>query len=275
MVSWGYIDDSTKDGSLVLSCAIIESSAAFWLEQDWKSVLDRKNAELSKAGRLIIYRFHGADCNACKGEFGDWDKEKDQIPFIRSLQAQIQKYRINSIGYSVRIADVAEVFPEAKSGARAMAHVILLCFLLTTIADEMPGIGGGVSLIHDQGSYDSVFKQVDQAFRKNDPEVYDKRALSMQRSTWQESVLLQVADFMAYENSKVIDSIESSREWRRSLKGVIDGDNFGGRLAGISRANLVEFRQYLDSLPAWFSKALYRAGSAAQKIDQDGRQATQ
>ena len=275
VISWGYIDDSTKGDSLVLSCAIIECSAAFWLERDWKSVIDKKNAELSKAGRFIISRFHGAECNACKGEFRDWDKEKDQIPFIQSLQAQIQKYRINSIGYSVRIADVAEVFPEAKSGARAMAHVVLLCFLLTTIAEEMPGIGGVVGLIHDQGSYDSVFKQVDEAFRKNDPEVYDKRVTSMQRSTWQESILLQVADFMAYENSKVIDSIESGREWRRSLKGVVDGDNFGGRLAGIPREKLVEFRQYLDSLPASFSKALYRAGSATQKIDRDGRQATQ
>src|SRR5580658_10483798 len=94
MVSWGYIDDSTKGDSLVLSCAMIESSAGFWLENEWKSVIDVKNTELSKAGRPVISRFHGAACNACKGEFRDWDKDKDQIPFIKSLQAQIQKYRI-------------------------------------------------------------------------------------------------------------------------------------------------------------------------------------
>lgn len=262
MVSWGFIDDSTKGDSLVLACTIIESSAGFWLEQDWISVLDKKNRELKKAGRPIISRFHGAECNASKGEFRNWDKEKDQIPFIQSLQAQIRKYRINSIGYSVELADVAAVFPEARSGARSMAHVILLCFMLTTIAAEMPGIGGVIGLIHDQGSYDSVFKQVDEAFRVNDSEVYGKRVMSMQRATWQEAVLLQVADFMAYENSKVIDSIESGREWRRSLKGVVDGTNFGGRLAGIPREKLIEFRQYLDSLPAPFRNALYRAGRA-------------
>jgi hypothetical protein len=263
MFSWGYIDDSTKGDSLVLSCVIIESSAGFWLEVEWKSVIEETNAELSNSGRPRISRFHGADCNACAGEFRDWDMEKDQIAFIRSLQALMQKYRINSVGYSVKIADVAEVFPEATSGAREMAHVILLCYLLTTCAEEMPGIGGVVGLIHDRGSYDSVFEQVDNAFRKKDPALYDKRVMSLQRSTWEESVLLQVADFMAYENSKVIVSIENGREWRRSIKGVVDGDNFGGRLAGIPRETLVEFRQYLDSGPSGFRDALYRAGRAA------------
>jgi hypothetical protein len=267
MVSWGYIDDSAKGDSLVLSCVIIESSAGFWLELEWKSVIQKKNAELVKSGRSPISRFHGADCNACKGEFRDWDKEKDQIPFIRSLQALMQKYRINSVGYSVKIADVAEVFPEATSGARAMAHVILLCYLLTTCAEEMPGIGGVVGLVHDRGSYDSVFEQVDEAFRKNDPALYDKRVMSLQRSTWEESVLLQVADFMAYENSKVIVSDENGREWRRSIKGVVHGDNFGGRLAGIPRETIVEFRQYLDSRPKRFRDALCRAGRLATSFD--------
>lgn len=263
MVSWGYIDDSTKGDSLVLSSVIIESSAGFWLELEWKSVIDKKNAELSKSSRSHISRFHGADCNACQGDFRDWDKDRDQIPFIRSLQALMQKYRINSVGYSVKLEDVAEVFPEAKSGARAVAHVILLCYLLTTCAETMPGIGGVVGLIHDRGSYDSVFEEVDKALRKNDPAVYGKRVTFLQRSTWEESVMLQVADFMAYENSKVIVSIENGREWRRSIKGVVEGANFGGRLAGIPHETLVEFRKYLDSCPSWFRGALYRAGRVA------------
>jgi hypothetical protein len=274
MISWGYIDDSTKGDSLVLSCVLIESSAGFWLEGEWKSVIEKKNADLIQSGRPPISRFHGADCNACRKEFRDWDKEKDQIPFIQSLQALIQKYRVNSIGYAVKLADVADVFPEATSGARAMAHVVLLCYLLDTCAAEMPGIGGVVGLIHDRGSYDSVFTLVDEAFRKNYPGTYSKRVVSMKRATSEESILLQVADFMAYENSKVIDSIESGREWRRSIKGVVDGNNFGGRLAGISREALAEYREYLESVPREFRDALYRAGRAATLLGAGGQGST-
>jgi hypothetical protein len=56
--------------------------------------------------------------------------------------------------------------------------------------------------------------------------------VSLELSTWQESILLQVADFMAYENSNVIVSIEAGKAWRRSIKDVVDGNNFGCRLAG-------------------------------------------
>ena len=274
MVSWGYIDDSTKGDSLVLSCAIIESSAGFWLGQEWQSVIDKKNAELAKDGRRQFSRFHAADCNALQRDFRDWDKDKDQIPFICSLQALMQKYVINSIGYAVKTTDVAAVFPEATSEGRPMAHVVLLNYLLTTCAEQMPGIGGSVGLIHDRGSYDSVFQQIDAAFRRNDPQLYDKRVMSMQRSSWDASVLLQVADFMAYENSKVIVSIENGREWRRSLKGVVDGANFGGRLAGIPRETVKQFRKHLDSCQAWFREALYQAGSVKLPTDKSATPAS-
>lgn len=263
MVSWGYIDDSTKDETLVLSSVIVENFAGFWLELDWQSVIAKKNAELRNSGRPEIGRFHSADCNACRGDFAGWVREMDQIPFMQSLQAVLQKYVINSIGYSVSIAEVADVFPEATSGGRAMAHVVLLCYLLNSCADAMPIIGGTVGLIHDRGSFDSVFEQVDAAFRGNDPCEYGTRVVSLQRSTWEKSVLLQVADFMAYENSKVIVSIGSDKEWRRSLKGVVEGSNFGGRFNGIPRDNLVYFRQHLDSCSDRFRNALYRAGRVA------------
>jgi len=98
----------------------------------------------------------------------------------------------------------------------------------------------------------------------------DKRVVSRQRSTWDDFVLLQVADFMAYENSKMIDSIESGRECRSSIKSVVDGNNFKGRLAGIPREALIEFRQYLDSVPRDFRDGYYRAGMAEAVILADG-----
>jgi hypothetical protein len=260
MISWGYIDDSTKGGKLVLSSVIVESSAGFWLALDWRSIIDKKNAELRDSGRPEIGRFHSADCNACRGDFEGWDREMDQIPFMQSLQAVLRKYVINSIGYSVKVPEVAEVFPEATSGGRAMAHVVLLCYLFNSCADAMPIIGGTVGLIHDRGAFDSVLEQVDSTFRASYPCEYGTRVVSLQRSTWEESILLQVADFMAYENSKVIVSIGSEKDWRRSLRGVLEGSNFGGRFNGISRDNLLHFRQYLDSCSDRFKTALYRAG---------------
>jgi hypothetical protein len=263
MISWGYIDDSTKGDTLVLSSVIVESSAGFWLELDWQSVIDKKNADLRNSGRPQISRFHSADCNACQGNFAGWDKELDQIPFMQSLQAVLQKYVINSIGYSVRIAEVVDVFPEATSGGRALAHVVLLCYLLNSCAEAMPIIGGTLCLIHDRGSFDSTFAQMDAALRASPSFDYGTRVMSLQRSSWEQSVLLQVADFMAYENSKVIVSIGDDRPWRRSLRGVVEGSSFGGRFNGITRQSLIDFRQYLDNCSEPFKTALYRAGRVA------------
>ena len=59
MVSWGYIDDSAKGDSLVLSCVIIESSAGFWLELEWKAVIQRKMQNLSNPDALQSLVFTG------------------------------------------------------------------------------------------------------------------------------------------------------------------------------------------------------------------------
>jgi hypothetical protein len=268
LVLWGYIDDSRKDNTLVLSCVVAEHSVWFWLEVEWQRVLAKKNAELAAAGRQTISRYHAADCSNCRKEFEGWDVQKEQIPFVAELLAVVYRHRLNVIAYSIDVNDVARHIPGADSKPDAMAHVIILGYILKGIADNVLGEGSGATLgiVHDRGSYDAVFRNTFNAFIGDADFPSRKRFSSIDSMSSVTTIPLQVADLMAYENLKEVTRHEAGRDRRKSLSLILSEGLMGGFLKGINEETVIEYVAYLNGLPDALRVALLEAGHIKKPV---------
>jgi hypothetical protein len=268
MLISGYIDDSGKDGTLVLSCVMAPNPIWFWLEADWKKALEKKNSGLIAAGRKPISRFKAADCSNCKGEFQGWDVQKEQIPFVMELLSILGRHRLNVAAYSIGIEDVSDHMPGANADPVAMAHVVLLHYILGIVAKEILAINGDacIDIVHDRGSYDAVFLNTFNALMEDSDFPNRKRFNSIAPKSSETSIPLQVADLMAYENLKEVRNHSSGRKRRKSLDAILNFEELGGTLRGINREAVVEYAAYLVQLPEQVQKSLLAAGHAlAQK----------
>jgi hypothetical protein len=239
-----------------------ESSIWFWLEIDWKRALEKKNSELVAAGRQPISRFKAADCSSCKGEFEDWDVQKEQIPFVMELLSILKRHRLNAVAYSIDIKDVSEHIPGASSDPVAMAHVILLHYILGTVSKEILVLNGDacIGIIHDRGSYDAVLLHTFNALT-NDPEFSNRKRFNSVTSMSSETTIpLQVADLMAYENLKEVKNHSSGRNRRKSLDAILNFEELGGTLRGINKESVIEYATFLNQLPEQVKRSLLAAG---------------
>jgi hypothetical protein len=73
------------------------------------------------------------------------------------------------------------------------------------------------------------------------------RLNSIELKTWQEEVLLQAADLIAYENYKGFERQHVGEEMRLTMNKILD-TKFGGRNARKTLENLQEFRQNINEV---------------------------
>ena len=64
---------------------------------------------------------------------------------------------------------------------------------------------------------------------------------------WEDCIPLQPADLIAYENMKESEKHLDNRLCRRkSLMGILELSNFGGRLEHLDRDTIKELKHYID-----------------------------
>lgn len=80
----------------------------------------------------------------------------------------------------------------------------------------------------------------------NDPKYLNKFA-SITPMGWETTLLLQPADFTAYESFKEIERLSSNRDRRKSLKLILDLDSVGGRCVKIQNLGFQGFRDNLKA----------------------------
>ena len=85
---------------------------------------------------------------------------------------------------------------------------------------------------------------------------------------WERCVPLQLADFLAYENLKVIERESASRPRRKSMELIVEMDSFGGRGAKLQRAGLRDIRGKLD---AESKQILFENARIRPTQDSDGK----
>ena len=138
MILRGYIDESYNNKLFTLSCVM--SNPVGWtdIERGWRLSLKAKNKFLRSQGRPTLSRYHAADCSSLVGEFRGWNVE-EQITFTKELHAAIKRRKgwLNTIAYSIPLADLVEYFPECTEDPIASCYGELLKFLMLEMASQV------------------------------------------------------------------------------------------------------------------------------------------
>lgn len=258
----GYIDDSkNKDASLVtLGCVTAYDRHWELFEQEWRLLLEQTNKALLANGQPKISRYHASDCSCRQNEFSTWSKDQT-YEITAAIRDIFQRHPVAITSYGVNIIDVKEVFPEASKKAHNLAHAILLAHIMKYLSDKVLSDDRWpeerLVFTHDRGDYDAVLLDTFNDEKENRLLKHREKFLKIVPMSWQDCVLLQPADFIAYESFKAIERELNGHDRRKSLELILELDSVGGRSAKIQKLGLQQLRKGLsdESRKALFENA--------------------
>jgi len=102
-----------------------------------------------------------------------------------------------------------------------------------------------IAFIHDSIKFNRVFLDTFEGLKRDLGIACRDRLVSIELKSWQEEVLLQAADLIAYENYKVVERKHVGADMRLTMKKILDSE-FRGRNARITKESLQEWRDKAD-----------------------------
>jgi hypothetical protein len=249
----GYIDDSGNPQAelFTLSCIASHQSMWGWFRLAWEYLLEKKNNQLKSDKRHELSRYHANPCNARKGEFTDWSSE-EQIEFTKAIIHIFRRHNFTIFACTVNVQDLINEFPESKSKPFDFASAIILLYLMNLLSEKILGDKRWpkdlMRLVHDRGAYDRVLRNAFE-FGKHDERIKHRdRFTSIESKSSLEEMLLQAADFIAYENYKLAWTQLKQTPIRPSFAAVLDLDSFGGRGVNLIPSELKIMRKSLSNV---------------------------
>jgi len=262
----GFIDES-HDGNPVpkvfdLTCIVTYDNMRPWFEMAWVKVIEEKNTELKRHGRPQISRYHAADCSSRLGEFKGWTVD-EQIEFSLKLFNVFRRHPVHIHSYDMPLQLLVHEVPETAQNPVGFAYVVLLTMVMAQISERTLSLypNDKIALYHDHcdcdGALADAFDQVveDPMFK------YSDRYISIAPEQWQNCVMLQASDMIAYENFKegMRYHYPEGRGRRKSLEALLDLDAVSGRASGFGIDAIQQLKTVVDGLDKKTKKRLFNA----------------
>jgi hypothetical protein len=136
------------------------------------------------------------------------------------------------------------------------------------ILDDKRYLGERISLIHDRTTgYDSVLAEAFMAMKNDETFRHRDCFTTITSSGWENCVLLQAADLIAYENFKIIERSRAGEKRRKIMELLLDLDSIGGRGVELRREWIKEInaKQTAESRRALYENARIWKPSAQEK----------
>jgi hypothetical protein len=264
----GYIDESYDPNPIpqvfTLSCIIGFDNMLPWFEMAWAKVLEEKNQQLKEQSRPPISRYHASNCSSLHGEFAGWSVD-EQIEFSLKLFNVFRNHPIHIHAFDMPLQLLVQEIPETTENPVGFAYVILLFYLMQQISENTLSLypDDQIRLHHDRCDYDGALAD---AFGQVLDDPTFKRAnqyASITPADWQNCVMLQPADLIAYENFK-----EGMQHYypnpkikgrRKSLEAILDIDDIGARASGLGVDVIRQLKIQIDALDKKGRKRLFDA----------------
>jgi len=200
-------------------------------ENAWVRVLEGKNCELLRAGRKELTRFKAADCSSRVNEFEGWSSEEQRC-FLGSLLRVFARHNLAIFSYTLELKHISEEMVGTKGKEKEVAYALLLHNLMVMIGKRVlgdPRFPDRIALIHDRTTgFDSVLLDAFNAMRKDESFIYKDRFTTIAPMGWGDCILLQPADFLAYENFKIGERKRAGASRRKVMDELLDLGSIGG-----------------------------------------------
>lgn len=248
----GYIDESYEGVKVpdifTLSCSLAYGADWAFIEAAWLWVIAKKNEELVREGKKPIKRYHAVDCFNRQEDFEGWDREKERDPFVEKLFRVFEMFPTSHITLSMSAKDIAEIWPENDEQPLHFAYNLLIRFLMLEIGRNrtLLGLRGNISLVYERSDYgESMLKGFNRMM--DDPTfVYRDIFTTLAPMGWEKCVPLQPADLVAYEVFRDMKRRTKGKPMNRSLRALVEKDNFRLLSKHLNRENVIELREMHD-----------------------------
>jgi hypothetical protein len=243
----GHIDES-GDGNgrlFTLSCVVTSGGLWWYFENAWLKWLEKTNAVLRAQGRKEITRYHSMECSSYINEFEGWDGT-ERIHFQEGLLDVFRYHNTAIISFTVDLKDIAEIMSGIRGKSKEIAYIWFLQKIMVWIGerilDDSKYKALNVGLIHDRTpDCDAVLLNAFNAMKDDEGFDHRRRFATIAPMGWEDCVPLQPADFIAYENFKIIERQRAGKPRRKVMELLLDLISVGGRGVEITRKGVEDF----------------------------------
>ncbi len=265
---------SAESRLFTLSCVVSHGGQWWFFENAWIKWLEKKNQELRKQGRTELSRYKASDCSCFQNEFKDWNKG-EQIAFLEGLLNVFRRHSTGIISYTLDLRHITEEMPGTEGKEQAIAYILLLDHIMVWIGERIfedkRYVGDRLSIIHDRTTgYDSVLLDAFNAMKDDQTFKYRDHFTTLAPKGWQDCLLLQPADLIAYENFKLIERKHAGARSRKIMELLLDLESIGGRGVELTHEGIKEInaKQTDESRRALYENA--RIWQPKKKTSEDG-----
>jgi len=264
----GFIDESHDDHTVpkvfTLSCIVTFDNMWTWFEMAWVKVLEDKNAELTRQNRPLISRYHAADCSSLMGEFKDWSVS-EQIEFSLKLLNVFRRHPIHIHAFDLPLQLLVQEMPETAENPVGFAYVILLFYLMQQICEKTLSLYPNdlLSVHHDHCDYDGALADAFGQVLDDSTSKCANQFASITPERWQNCVMLQPADLIAYENFRAgmqhYYPNPKVKGRRKSLEAILQMEEIGARASSLGLDVIRELKKKIEAMDKHTKKRLFDA----------------
>jgi hypothetical protein len=225
-----YLDESYNGATFCVGGWVMYETHWPRLERDWRQWIDRERQRSVKAGSKPISRYHASDCSNLQGEYSSengWGISR-QHKFAKRLLGIIIKHKPQGVVIGGSVDLFKKHFPEdSERWRRAMYY-----YSIALVMNEINEIRKAhypcekITIFYDRGKLSSM---ADVAFRSlkedasQETEDVASHFVAMTSLGWEDTVLLQPADLIAYEGMKRMDGhLKGKSAIRKSFAALLD-----------------------------------------------------
>jgi hypothetical protein len=224
---------SAETHLFTLSCVLSHGGQWWWFENAWVNRLEKKNLDLRQQGRKELSRYKASDCSCFQNEFKGWNKG-EQILFLEGLLDVFRYHQTAIVSYTIDLRHIVEEMSIPAEKSQAAAYVLLLQHIMVWIGERIfedkRYVKDRLAIIHDRTTgYDAILLDAFNAMKEDELFKHRESFTTIAPMGWEECILLQPADLIAYENFKLVERRHAGGTKRKIMELLLDLDSIGGR----------------------------------------------
>jgi hypothetical protein len=207
-----YLDESYNNRTFCVGGWILPEKAWTPLENNWRQRIELERRNSIKKGFPPISRYHASDCSSLVGEFDrskGWDNER-QKRFSKKLLGIIAKHRPHGVVIGGSIALFQKHFPEDKKRWRQAMYYISIALVMNELNEirKVHYPSERITIFYDGGKLSPMASRAFSSLKNDGPrngEDVAQHFVTMAPLGWEDCLLLQPADLLAFEGMKRVD----------------------------------------------------------------------
>jgi hypothetical protein len=224
-----YLDESYNNRTFCVGGWILPEEAWTQFENDWRQRIELEQRNSSKKGFSPISRYHASDCASLLAEFDrgkGWDNDR-QKRFSKKLLGIIAKHRPHGVVIGGSIDLFLKHFPEDKKHWREAMYYVSIALVMNELNEIRKAHypSEKITIFYDGGKLSPMASKAFLSLKNDGPidgEDVAQHFVTMAPLNWQDALLLQPADLLAFEGMKRVDGhLRGNNAIRKSFAALL------------------------------------------------------